>query len=45
MFTAWFIKNVRNGVVKYWNSLDEAEANRYEEQLKLIKPRIVDNKL
>lgn len=42
LFTAWFIKNVRNGVAKYWNSLDEAEANRYREQLNLIKPRIVN---
>ncbi len=40
LFVAWFLKNIRNGVVKYWNSTDETEANEYQETLNLIIPRI-----
>jgi hypothetical protein len=39
-FVAWFLKNIRNGVVKYWNTTNEAKANEYQATLNQIIPRI-----
>jgi len=40
LFVAWFLKNIRNGVVKYWNTTNEAKANEYQATLNQIIPRI-----
>jgi hypothetical protein len=40
LFTAWFIKTIRNGRVGHWNSLDESTASNYENSLIGIIPRI-----